>query len=273
MPRQKILITVKTYPVLSTKYLELVCTAGFLEDGRWMRIYPVPFRKMGLEKQYQKYQWISVDVERNRKDPRPESHKVLNFDTMKPAGEMPTDKSGVWENRRKLILKKVDTSLKEIIDGAHQNKFSLSVFKPKNFIKFDWKAEAERNWDPKKIEALEADKKQLDIFKNLEDPFNVVQKVPYKFSYEFEDESGGHSHMMIEDWEIGALYWNCFKKTKDEKEACRLVKKKYWDDFVKTKETFLFLGTTKEFHLKKAPNPYVIVGVFPPKEQLQGSLL
>ena len=36
---------------------------------------------------------------------------------------------------------------------------------------------------------------------------------------------------------------------------------------------FLFLGTTKEFHLKKAPNPYVIVGVFPPKEQLQGSLL
>jgi hypothetical protein len=29
----KVLISVKTYPTLSTKYNELVCTAGFLENG------------------------------------------------------------------------------------------------------------------------------------------------------------------------------------------------------------------------------------------------
>jgi hypothetical protein len=29
----KVLISVKTYPTLSTKYIELVCTAGFLENG------------------------------------------------------------------------------------------------------------------------------------------------------------------------------------------------------------------------------------------------
>lgn len=74
---------------------------------------------------------------------------------------------------------------------------------------------------------------------------------------------------MLALWEPGALYWNCFKKTKDEKETCALVKKKYWDDFVQTKDTHLFLGTTKEYHFKKASNPYVIVGVFPPKPKLQ----
>ena len=40
MPTTRVLIAVKTYPTLSEKYDELVCTAGFLEDGTWIRIYP-----------------------------------------------------------------------------------------------------------------------------------------------------------------------------------------------------------------------------------------
>ena len=45
MAKTKVLITVKTYPAISKKYEELVCTAGFLEDGAWIRIYPIQFRK------------------------------------------------------------------------------------------------------------------------------------------------------------------------------------------------------------------------------------
>ena len=37
MALTKVLITVKTYPAISNKYDELVCTAGFLEDGTWIR--------------------------------------------------------------------------------------------------------------------------------------------------------------------------------------------------------------------------------------------
>jgi len=37
MAQTKILITVKTYPTLSEKYDELVCTAGFREDGSWTK--------------------------------------------------------------------------------------------------------------------------------------------------------------------------------------------------------------------------------------------
>ena len=46
MEKQRVLITVKTYPTLSRKYGETVCTAGVREDGTWVRIYPVPFRRL-----------------------------------------------------------------------------------------------------------------------------------------------------------------------------------------------------------------------------------
>ena len=52
MALTKILIAVKTYPTLSGKYDELVCTAGFKEDGSWIRIYPIPFRKLEHSSQY-----------------------------------------------------------------------------------------------------------------------------------------------------------------------------------------------------------------------------
>lgn len=60
MAVKNILIAVKTYPTLSEKYDELVCTAGFLEDGSWVRIYPIPYRKLDYTERYQKWHWISL---------------------------------------------------------------------------------------------------------------------------------------------------------------------------------------------------------------------
>jgi len=40
MGKERVLITVKTYPTLSRKYGETVCTAAVREDGSWVRIYP-----------------------------------------------------------------------------------------------------------------------------------------------------------------------------------------------------------------------------------------
>jgi hypothetical protein len=71
---------------------------------------------------------------------------------------------------------------------------------------------------------------------------------------------------MIEDWEIGMLYWNCLGRCGgDEKQANRLVRQKYFGDFCLKKDIHLFLGTTLQYHMV-SPNPFVIVGVFvPPK--------
>jgi hypothetical protein len=46
--RKKVLITVTTIPLPSRSYDELVCTAGVLEDGTWIRIYPMPLSFDGV---------------------------------------------------------------------------------------------------------------------------------------------------------------------------------------------------------------------------------
>ena len=78
---------------------------------------------------------------------------------------------------------------------------------------------------------------------------------------------------MIEDWEIGALYWNCLKAAEGvETVALEKVREKYEQEFLKQKDIYLFLGTTKEWHTRRSKNPFVIIGVFYPKKEAQTSL-
>jgi hypothetical protein len=159
-----------------------------------------------------------------------------------------------------------------IAEAKEEMKYtSLAVFKPKEILDFTIE-KAEREWDKKKLAKLKAKALQLNLFKNSENPFEVVKKLPYKFSFKFIDEENRESTLMIEDWEIGALFWKSLKRhEEDEAKACADVKTKYFSDFAKTKDLYLFLGTTREFHLI-APNPFVIIGTFHPMKIIQQSL-
>lgn len=271
MALTRVLITVKTYPTLSTKYEELVCTAGFREDGSWIRIYPVQFRQRPYGQQYKKYQWIEMDLVKNDNDFRPESFRPFSHNTeIKLLSEVPAD-GDAWHERRKLVLGKVYYNLEELIAEAKDKSLhtSLAVFKPtaiKDFIV----EEVERDWSKEKLASLQ----QLNLFASAtDDKSEVVKKLPYKFSYRFEDNQGKSSKLMIEDWEIGALYWNLYEQyNHDEPKAIAGVRAKYFDDFANTKDLHLFLGTTLEFHVKNAPNPFVIIGTFHPKAITQAKL-
>ncbi len=274
MATEQILIIAKTYPAPSSKYDELVCTAGVRMDGSWVRIYPVPFRKLDFDKQYKKFQWIECDIVRRDADKRPESYQLRNHNAIKLLNEIPTDKDGSWHQRREILLKKVYTNKANLIKDAYEpdKMTSLAVIKPEKFL--DFKIEkADREWSKDKLDSIKARAQQIDLFLGERNPFEVVKKIPYSFSYKFADNEGIKSTLQIIDWEIGALYWNCLKRNNgNEQKACDLVRKKYWDDFAKSKDAYLLLGTTLEYHIKKAPNPFLIIGVFPPAYQLLESL-
>jgi hypothetical protein len=72
--------------------------------------------------------------------------------------------------------------------------------------------------------------------------------------------------MMVEDWEIGALYWHCRQRAANDEEAVRKVKQKYVDEFLKKRDVHFFLGTSKKWH-KRAKNPFMIIGVFYPMKE------
>ncbi len=269
MALTKVLITVKTYPTLSAKYDELVCTAGFREDGTWIRIYPVPFRKKSYNEQYKKYDWIEVDLIKNESDLRPESYRPYSHDSeIKIIGHIDTDRN--WEERKQIALGKIYYNLTELIAEAKNKNVctSLAVFKPTEILEFT-SEQSEREWGKGKLAKLN----QLNLFEtNAEGKFEVVQKLPYKFSYIFTDNQGKKSQMMIEDWEIGQLYWNCIAKHEgNEDKAIADVRKKYFDDFSRTKDLHFFLGTTQLHHFVSL-NPFIIIGTFHPKKEIQTKL-
>lgn len=268
MALTKVLITVKTYPTLSEKYDELVCTAGFREDGSWIRIFPVPFRKLDYEKRFDKWQWIEIDLVKNTSDFRPESFRPTNIDKEIRMLDF-IDTQGDWIKRKRLIGDKVWYNMSDLIAAAKDPEVgtSLAIVKPKEIIDFVWKP-CEREWDKQKMDRVIANKAQGSLFDEDETRlvFKVVKKLPYEFSYIFTTEDDKKRTIMIEDWELGALYWNCLKSAKgDEEIACQKVKEKFLDYMWHQRDLHFFMGTTKQFH-NVAPNPFIIIGVFyPPK--------
>jgi hypothetical protein len=265
MALTRVLITVKTYPTISAKYDELVCTAGFREDGTWIRIYPVPFRKRAYTEQYKKYDWIELDLVKNKSDFRPESFRPATLETeINLVGHIDTARN--WEERKKLCLGKIYYNLSELIAEAKDKNIgtSLAVFRPTEILDF-YAEPVEREWSSKQKAALA----QQNLF---ETKFEVVKKLPYKFKFHFRDNQGKKSNMMIEDWETGQLFWNCLANHEgNEQKAIEDVRKKYFNDLSMTKDLHFYMGTTQKNHYV-SHNPFMIIGTFYPKVDNQMKL-
>jgi hypothetical protein len=273
MPIEKILITVKTYPTLSRKHGELVCTAGLRMNGTWMRIYPVPFRLLDYEHRYSKFEWIETTFSKNTSDPRPESFRLNDPHSIQKVGEMDTHDD--WRERREIVLGKAQVydRLGCLIKAAHANELSLAVFKPTTILDFVWEADEDKDWDPAKVEEMRSKGDQGELFatEHWRETLELIPKLPYKFFYRFADEEGRESKLRVLDWETGQLYWNCLRNAEgDEGIALQKVRQKYFDTFIKT-DLHFFLGTTLSYHAWAA-NPWVIIGVFPAPYVLQRTL-
>jgi len=270
--KERVLITVKTYPTLSSKYGELVCSAGIREStGEWVRIYPLPYRRFTSDKQFSKYQWIKLHLIKNTGDSRTESYRPHDPYDIELMEFIPPGKSA-WGERRKFVLNPdyLFTSLDKLIKNTRELKRSIAVFKPDDYISFSIER-VSAEWDPAKLDACRAILNQPGLFDTeLVRQVQPVDKIPYKFKIRYADESGRESDMMVEDWEICSLYRNCLEDCGDEEMACEKVRQKI-EGFMKAKDLYLILGTTAAWHYI-APNPYLIIGLFYPPFETQLSL-
>lgn len=266
LPKAKVLITVKTYPLPSNDHGEVVCTAGLLNGEKWVRMYPIS-SSVYNEKQYPKYGWVELDLIKHPSDSRLESYMPRHGldEHMKFLDKIGTKNE--WAARKEIILKNVFTSMKHLISLSISENRSLGTLRPKEIIGLSIE-KSERDWDPKLIEKL----KQMSLFELDSDgeakQQRIIRKLPYEFKYKFlSDGDEKPRELMILDWEIGTLFWNCLKQTDgDENEAKKLVRKKYFEEFVTQKDILLFLGTNYVFHMRRVENPFMIIGVFyPPK--------
>lgn len=274
MPRLKVLLTVTTYPLPSRTYDDLVCTAGILEDGSWIRIYPIPLSFLKELKrngvlQPTKYSWIELNLRKRTDDFRPESYSPEDYEFKDLVVGEHLDTKGNWTKRKDICLRNVYTNRAVLVTESKKPNFkSLATFKPTKLLKFIIEKDDD-DWNPVYAELKKQGTLFPDSMAQKSGDVPSIRKVPYKFYYKFQDDEGKVSKLMIEDWEIGQLYWNCLKRANgDENIALEKVRYRYEFDFFSKKDIYLFLGTTKKHH-NTSKNPFVIIGIFYPKKESQ----
>jgi hypothetical protein len=254
MELRKILIATKTYPSISTKYKETVCTAGILLDNdenpmSWVRIYPIRFRELDFDRRYPRWSIISAKIERNDKDYREESYKI-DDSSIEIIRKIDTKKK--WEERKSFVLPIQFKSIKEL----QENNKSLGIIKPKTIEKY-FSKKTSREWSEKQ-KTVQA---QMDFFE-----LSVqLDKIPYQFGYQFTEENGKSHRYTISDWEIMQLYRNCRDRSQEptqegkEAEALLKVRQKLEDQFLSKNDLYFIVG-----NLKNHCNTFMIIGLFYP---------
>ena len=195
----KVLITVKTYPIPSSKYDELVCTAGVTPIGDFVRLYPVNFRDLPFSKQYKKYQWLEVDADKHTgRDSRKESYRP-DSNSIKLVGE-PISSANNWAERSKYVLAKSSQSMEELCLRQEQDKTSLGIFRPKEVVDLVIRPD-DVDWKP----GFKAALMQQRLWENRKASKEPPRKVPFKFQYKFwcaDEECASHT-LICTDWEMG----------------------------------------------------------------------
>ena len=254
----RVLITVKTYPIPSSKYDELVCTAGVTDTGNFVRLYPINFRDLPYDNQYKKYQWIEVMASKHTgRDKRKESYRP-DSESIRTCGDPIKSNPGNWHNRNLYVLQNKAKSVEDLKERQKSDQTSLGIFKPKNVHDLAIQPDSS-DWNPKFLAALKQGRIWEDRTRSLKPP----RKVPYKFMYKFDcnDENCTGHKMSIIDWEVGALFWRMVDEGMTHEGAAEEVKRKFLEDLCgDDKDTHFFVGTTLDY-----PNSWIILGVYYPK--------
>jgi hypothetical protein len=251
--KRKILITVKTYPLPSKKTIEASCTAGITDEGKWIRLFPLPFRQLESSKQFKKYQWIEANIIK-ASDPRTENYKI-DFNSITLIGA-PIPTSNNWKLRKEKVLPLAKSSLCYLQNSWNETGATLGIFKPRCINELIIEPEEIPDWTEDELATLN----QQSMFDNKF--VTPLEKIPYKFKYRFychDTSCLGHT-LSITDWEAGQAYRNFRELYKENWET--QFRKKFEYDMTYNRDIYLYVGT-----MRAHPNIWIIIGLFYPKKE------
>jgi hypothetical protein len=229
------------------------------EDGSFVRLYPIRFRDLPFEQQYRKYQWIRVNAEKHTgRDTRKESYRP-DCDTLEMLGEPIPTKRGDWSERARYVLPQKAQSLEELRDRQEADNTSLGILRPEQIHDLIISED-----DPEWKESFRNHMLQMRLFEERRATLVLPRKVPFKFLYHFgcDDERCKGHKMMIEDWEVGALFWRMVDQGTSPDEAAEIVRGKFLDELCgPDRDTHFYVGTVLGY------GTWVVIGVWWPKVQ------
>jgi hypothetical protein len=210
---ERVLIWGKTYPELSTKYFETVCTAGVTERGRPVRLYPIPYRY--LDTQFKKYQWIEAAIAKNPSDSRPESYRI-NCDSIQ-CGDVIPPTPDEWGKRAEVVFREPSwqfESVEELHKAQRGHGTSLGVVVPREIdtVKIVPRPIEDAKSFEEKLAALRIKlKAQSDQFKLFEESVpEEMKKLDFvkarpRVKWRCHSQSCAGHDMQVLDWEVAEL--------------------------------------------------------------------
>jgi len=238
-------ILVKAYPQPSRTYEETVCVAAISEDGREMlRLFPIRYRNLPKDRQFDRFDLIEFDTELPRDDFRPESRHVVE-DSIRIVGYG----DGVSDAAKVRLWKPfIVPTLRELHEQNKATKRSFGIVRPDpGSVKFFVKATKDVADDDRAMNQVAY--QQVSLF---EAPLAKLPTPEYAFGYKFT--SGGHAHEhLIHDWEVQAAYIKYQRRYGDG--ALDMLKQMYGER-IPTHNLHFILGT-----MKAHPQTFIIIGL------------
>jgi hypothetical protein len=253
----EILIFAKTYPEISSKYLETVCTGGITTRERIpLRLYPIPFRYLDGEKQFKKYDLVRFEITKNPSDSRPESYKVRP-DSIEILNHVGTENN--WAERKRFILNDtfVFSSLEELKAKQRTDGTSLGAIKPKEIQDFliERKSSADVEITNEKLRSVQS---QSDLFREIKNL--MIPEYRFLLRFKCDDSSCTGHRISIIDWELFELYRRV-RKNRNWKE---LIRNKVCEICNPKNDLYFFFGNLSHPAKREV---FCIAGFFYPREE------
>lgn len=258
-----VMVTVKTYPNPSEKYLETVCVAGVrLDRGQpeWIRLYPVRFRNEDFDRTFKKYDVIEViGTYHQANDVRPESFRPRQ-DEMRHVEWLGT--SSNWQRRRANLDGLIgETTMCDLLAqnpvGEMVNSApSLGLIKPR-----DVKVTVQDGLPWSASEQAKIDKASApDLFGSSLVP---LEPAPFIVKYKYKCATAmcrGHEQKVL-DWEAGQGGRKWLRDYGDRARAREAMVTKWRDEMLAVdNDVYFYVGNQNARHWT-----FSVLGVWRPK--------
>lgn len=209
-----------------------------------LRLYPIRYRHLPKDRQFERFDLIEMDAERPRGDPRPESRHVDedSIRIVEPGKQLPpAQRVALW--RRHVV-----TSLTALIEQEKADHRSFGIVRPDpGSVCFYAKPIANANAEEQELTSQLFQQQSL-----LEDALKPLKKPDYTFGYQFT--SDGHKHRCaLLDWEVQAAWFNFQRLYGDN--ALSMMQQEY-DERIPQQNLHLIFGNQH-----KRPWQFIVIGV------------
>jgi len=239
--RTRARILVKAFPQHSEKYQETVCCAGVTDDGRLIRLYPITYRRLDPENQFNRYDLIEALLTKASNDSRPESFRV-DHDSIRVV-ERGTGLRD--ENKVRLWQPHIASSLTALQDAHRTSGRSLGLIRPDpSSLTFFWRdAEPEDQADVRSVQA--------SLF---EAPLRPLKPPEFTFFYRYQSDGEEHTQA-IQDWEVQATYLNYQREYGSRDRALEMMKQEYGEN-MPSRNLHFIMG-----NMAKRPWQFIVIGL------------